>query len=90
MLSCTECLFTTKSKDTLNTHKRSLHRAKILLNCKLCNYETTFSQALTVHIDVKHHKINYPCDKCDFKSLYERTWKRHMKNVHGVEQRSKN
>ena len=52
---CNKCQFIAYHGPTLTIHKKSLHELK----CELCNYESTSTKSLRIHIGMAHMQKEY-------------------------------
>ena len=76
MLKCDECGWTTEYKRNLIRHQKS-HLNKF--NCEHCKKKFKTEDDKKVHKKLKHE--NY-CQECDYKTMYEKRLKTHIKKVH--------
>ena len=61
---CDKCAFTTRVRQALYTHIRTMHNR---LECHLCDYSTISDVWLREHVK-RHEEQRYRCPDCDFAS----------------------
>ena len=79
---CDHCEFTATTDKHLRYHKGVNHAEKRFYICVLCDYSTTCSSNLKVHMNGVHGGIRYPCDQCDYSAKTSDTLKTHKKSIH--------
>ena len=79
-IKCDQCNFHTHIPSSLNSHKKSVHEAKIY-PCDTCQIQFRNKDTLKVHVETKHH-TTYNCHRCDKKYRFPRTLKTHITKVH--------
>ena len=80
---CTRCSYATNKKMSLATHLRTVHSVEEGL-CPECDYASSDSVKLDLHIVNKHLKIkNKLCTHCDYATNNSLHLAFHIKSVHG-------
>ncbi len=88
-ISCEKCEYRCVTREDMNRHILKMHSDDTPIKCneKNCNFACKNNDELKRHIIYVHtseeDKIYYNCDRCDYKSTFERYLQIHIKEVHG-------
>ena len=78
-----KCEYTSKNKEYLNQHIKSVHEEKKPHNCSICDYSFSQRGFLKQHIKSVHEKIRpHKCFICDNRLSTKGALRKHIKSVH--------
>ena len=88
--NCTDCNFTTTSKQGLKTHVKrkhtNLHLDKYPKTCEFCDTEVDDEKQMKLHLKCHTYKepedLKYKCEDCDYWGPNELTMEMHTKRCH--------
>ena len=84
---CPQCGFKAARLSSLRSHIKSIHEKEPKYPCSFCSIELT-KEYLKRHIKNVHKrdplqsKIDYQCEKCDYKAFTQKKIKLHINSVH--------
>ena len=67
--------------DTFLTLSKAISQKKLLQKCEICSKICKWKSDLEQHMK-KHEGLEYFCDICSFKTVYQSGLSRHKKSVH--------
>ena len=76
---CTDCDYQAPIKRALKQHQRIKHQG-FRYTCGNCDFQATSSSYLKKHI--LSHNNTFKCDKCEYKTKFEKNLKSHKGNKH--------
>ena len=88
--NCTQCDFTTTSKQGLKTHVKRKHTEIIVekypATCELCDVNVNDEKELKLHMKThSYRESNYQCEDCDFCGPNEFTMEVHAGRSHSAD-----
>ena len=84
---CNKCNFVTCHETRIVAHReahalKKNHASILVYRCRMCDYLTTDKRRLKEHVFAHRGKKIFNCKKCNFKTKYNRSLDRHVKNQH--------
>jgi len=79
---CNECGFETSNRMALTKHMNVAHSMYKMFKCSYDDYFTSSMQSFRLHMNSKHFKIRYECDKCNLSTSSLQYLSQHKKSVH--------
>ena len=76
---CDQCEVSFRTKGSLRRHQELQHGREATSLCDLCDFRTSYTPNLKLHIKQQHSEIMFHCDKCEFKSKSSGSLANHMK-----------
>jgi KRAB domain-containing zinc finger protein len=82
-LKCNECEFTTKLKNSLRIHKKTVHSSAKPFSCRICKKKFKTKQHVRQHQSVHKTTKDFECKTCGKSFRTQKNLRQHEGRVHG-------
>ena len=85
---CQDCDYKSSQKRYILTHSQLNHGSdalpeKVILNCKQCEFETSRSMSLSIHVRAIHNQeVKFACSECVYKTFFKSSINTHIEVNH--------